>query len=149
MRRWPTQVSLQTRPIKAWARVLFAAHGNVFVPNDVFNRVGVAQGGAQSAEGFVLTGFKRVAVQTFEFNANRKVVALVLAIEAGHPGMPCPVIAAHQLPQLALSADEKMGRDLLDDLHDGSGLAIKIVTVMFDSETMWSESRIMTHIVFM
>ena len=44
---------------------------------------------------------------------------------------------------------EKVGRDLLDDLRDDSGLAVKIVTVMFDSETMWSESRSMTHIVLM
>ena len=36
---------------------------------------------------------------------------------------------------------EKVGRDLLDDLRDDSGLAVKIVTVMFDSDTMWSESR--------
>jgi len=99
-------------PIKTRAGVLFAARSDVFVAPDVCNRIVVGQRGAQGAEGFVLVGFKSLAIQALQFNANGEIVAIVLAVEARHPGMPSPVIAADQLPQLALSADEKMGRNL-------------------------------------
>ena len=88
---------------------MFAARSNVFVAPDVCNRIVVGQRGAQSAEGFVLAGFKSLAIQSLQFNANGEVVAIVLAIEARYPGMPSPVIATHQLPQLALPANEKVG----------------------------------------
>lgn len=100
------------RPIKTRAGVLFAARCNVFVAPDVRNRIVVGQCGAQGAEGFVLAGFKSLAIQSLQFNANGEIVAIVLAIEVGNPSVPCPVIATHQLPQLAFSADEKMGRNL-------------------------------------
>ena len=65
----------------------------------------------------------------------------------------CALVVAPVTGEYGAATDEgsieKVGRDLLDDLRDDSGLAVKIVTVMFDSETMWSESRSMTHIVFM
>ena len=110
--RGPTQALLQMRPIKAGTRVLLAAWRNVFVACDVCNWIGVGQGGAQGAQGFVLAGLKSVAIQTLQFNANGKIIALVLTLEAGHPRMPSPVFATDRLPQLALSADEKMGRNL-------------------------------------
>ena len=44
---------------------------------------------------------------------------------------------------------ERASRDLLDDLRDESGMLVKPVTVMFDAETMWSESRGLTHNVYM
>ena len=91
---------------------MFAARRNVFVAPDVCYRIVVGQRGAQGAEGFVLAGFKSLAIQALQFNANGEIVAIVLAIEARHPGMPSPVIATHQLPQLALSPDKKMGRNL-------------------------------------
>ena len=65
----------------------------------------------------------------------------------------CALVVAPVTGEYGAATDEgsieKVDRDLLDDLRDDSGLAVKIVTVMFDSETMWSESRSMTHIVFM
>ena len=65
----------------------------------------------------------------------------------------CALVVAPVTGEYGAATDEgsieKVGRDLLDDLRDDSGLAVKIVTVMFDAETMWSESRSMTHIVFM
>lgn len=44
---------------------------------------------------------------------------------------------------------EKATRDLLDDLRDDSGVLVKPITFMFDVETMWSESRLLSHNVFM
>ena len=65
----------------------------------------------------------------------------------------CALVVAPVTGEWGAAADEgsieKVGRDLLDDLRDDSGLAVKIVTLMFDSETMLSERRSMTHIVFM
>ena len=100
------------RPIKAGTRVLFAAWRNVFMACDVCNWIGVGQTRAQGAQGFVLAGLKSMAIQSFQFNAYGEIIALVLALEAGHPRMPSPVIATDHLPQLTLSADEKVGRDL-------------------------------------
>ena len=97
------------RPIKTRAGVLFAARSDVFVASDVCNRIVVGQRGTQGAQGFVLAGFKSLAIQAFHFYANGEIVAIVLTVEARHPGMPSPVIATDQLPQLALSANEKMG----------------------------------------
>lgn len=59
-----------------------------------------------------------------------------------------PVVGEHGT---AYSDDsiEKAGRDWLDDLRDDTGLIVKPVTIMFDSATMWSETRGLTHLVYL
>lgn len=44
---------------------------------------------------------------------------------------------------------EKVGRDLCDELRDESGMVVKPIAILFDAETMWSDSRGLSHTVYM
>jgi hypothetical protein len=54
---------------------------------------------------------KTLALQTFELDADRKVVAICSFTVARHARMPSALIAANELNQLAATTDEKMRRD--------------------------------------
>lgn len=108
----PAELLLKVHPIEAWAGVLFAAGGDVFMPGDVANRVAQRQPMAQLRELPVLRRLKDAALQTFQFNAHRKVVAVGPATPLGRAGVPGSGIGSNKLHQLAVAANQKVRRDL-------------------------------------
>lgn len=66
---------------------------------------------AQKSQLPVLGVFKGIAFKTFKFNADRVVVAIASAPVFGLPGVPGAVIAAHKLPQRAITANVEVRRD--------------------------------------
>ena len=55
---------------------------------------------------------KGLALQPFQLNADRVIVAIGAAPVFRPAGMPCPVIAADKLPECAIAPDIEVGRDL-------------------------------------
>jgi hypothetical protein len=58
-----------------------------------------------------LQGLKGVAFQSLEFNANRVVVAVLLAPISRLASMPCSVVATDKLPNFASPLNEKVRRN--------------------------------------
>ena len=67
---------LQKSPIKPCARVCFAARCNVFMPCNVFNGILILKAFAECGESGVLNRFKETALNAFQLNPNRVVVAI-------------------------------------------------------------------------
>jgi len=86
--------------------------GNVLVSGQVLNGIVLQEAGTKSTQGFVLLCLKTFALQAFEFNANGVIVAVVPSAVMGHACVPGFVVTTDHLNQFALSADEKVGRDL-------------------------------------
>ena len=75
-------------------------------------RVTLPQSGAQGCKTFVLRRLKRVSLQAFELYANGKIVAIVAAVEARLPRVPCALAGSDKLPQLTISANVEVRGDL-------------------------------------
>ena len=110
--RLPATRALKTWPIKARPRIIFALRRDVLMTGNMGNGVVLANACAQRIERFVLFWLKRLALQAFEFNANGVIVAVSASTVVRDAGMPRSLVAAHQLDQLAVPADEKMRRHL-------------------------------------
>ena len=63
-------MALQKAPIKPTAGVGLAPRGDVFMSGNVCNRVALCQCRQQREQRGVLQGFKAIAFQPFQFNAN-------------------------------------------------------------------------------
>ena len=120
----PATRALKTWPIKAHSRIIFALWRDVLMTGNMGNGVVLANARAQRIERFVLFWLKRLPFEAFEFNANGVIVAVSATTVARGTGMPRSIVAAHQLDQLAVPADEKMRRHLesLDVFEIGMGV---------------------------
>ena len=129
MHRQLLQALLQACPVKTGAGVLLAAWGNVFMPGNVGDGVVGSQGLAQLLQGLVLGGIKLPAFQTFELNANRKIIAVAAPAPLRCARVPSAVVAAHKLPHHALACDEEVGRNLQppNALKVGVGIPVELV----------------------
>ena len=105
----PSERSLHLRPIESASRVRFSARRDVFVPRHVFDRVLRGNGCAEARCGFILLRFEDAALKSLEFNSDRVVIAIAPTSVFRSTGMPCPVVATHELPQLAIASDVKVG----------------------------------------
>ena len=83
----------------------------MLMSGDMGNRISLEDGCAQAGKRFILQCFKSTAFQSFEFNANRVVIALALTPVSGWAGMPGAVVATDELPKIAGTADEKVCRN--------------------------------------
>ena len=72
----PAQQVLKVRPAKARSGIGLAAGGDVLVACDVGDGVALCKIGAQVGQGVVLGGLERGALQPFELDADRIVIAL-------------------------------------------------------------------------
>lgn len=79
------------------------------MPRHMGNRVAMLQVLAQAGQLDVLSVFKRVSLQTLEFNANRVIVAVVPPSVAGLSCVPSPVLGADKLPQASIASNIKVG----------------------------------------
>ena len=70
--------------------------------SDVCDRVVPVQGQAQAAQLIVLGVLEHIALQAFEFDADRVVIALGTSSVLGLSGMPGPIVGADKLPQTAV-----------------------------------------------
>src|SRR5512145_2156331 len=106
----PAEFALQQGPFEAGAWVLLAHGRDVFVPRDVPDRIVLGDRRAHRRERLVLRGFEAAAFQPFELDAHGIVVAVLAPAVARGAGMPGPVVAAHELQQRAVAADEEVRR---------------------------------------
>ena len=81
----------------------------MLVPGDVVHRVLRGDGAAKLLQGLVLGGFEAQAFQAFQLYANGVVVAAIAPAPLAYAGMPGTVVAADELPDLALARDKEMG----------------------------------------
>jgi hypothetical protein len=77
---------------------------------NVHNGVALHDVPTQPLQTGILSVFKPIAFQTFQFNANAVIVTVVSAPVARHAGMPGTVIATDTLPKRAIASNEKMRR---------------------------------------
>ena len=68
-------------------------------------------GFAKLLQGDVLRGLKTQSFQTFEFDADGVVIAAIAAAPLRHSRMPGTIVAADELPDLALASNKEVGRD--------------------------------------
>jgi hypothetical protein len=102
------QQILQASPVEAWAGVLFPAGRKVFMPSDVRDGVVASQILAKSCQAPVLGVFKEIALEAFEFNADRIVVAIGSPTVLRWPCMPGALVATDELPKRAIAANVKV-----------------------------------------
>src|SRR6186713_2222748 len=84
----PAELAPQQRPIEARTRVVLAPGRDVLVARHVADRVVLPQRGADHRQLLVLRRFEGLALQPFQFDADRVVVALRAAAVAGLPRVP-------------------------------------------------------------
>ena len=115
--------------MKPGPRIQFSARRYVLMAGHVGQRVLLRHGGDQVGQGLVLHGGEGVALQALEFHANGVVVAVVPPPVARWAGVPSAVVATDKLPQAAVTADEKVGRDLQapDGLEVRVGVPVELV----------------------
>ena len=78
------------------------------MPPDVSEGILLAQTLSQFCERRVLSILIGQRVGTFKLNANREIIALLTAVQGGHPSMPGASIAGHKLCDMTLTVNEKM-----------------------------------------
>ena len=80
----------------------------MFMTCDMSDRVTRGERGAQTRQSIVLGGLERFAFQPFQLDSDGEIVAVVAPQVLRSPGVPGPVVATDELPEVALAADEKM-----------------------------------------
>ena len=78
------------------------------MPDRVFQWELHGQYRQQRNQTFVLFWCERIAIQTFEFNADGKVIAIGASCVRGFTRMPCTMVTTDKLQQLAPTANEEM-----------------------------------------
>ena len=74
--RFKARTALQKSPVEARAWIVFSPHRDVLVPRDMLNWIFQSDGRQQGAEGVILGWLKLLAFQPFQFNSDRKIVAV-------------------------------------------------------------------------
>ena len=69
-----------------------------------------AQQSREFGKSHVLRVLERQFVAAFEFDAERKIIALLPVLPAGNSGMPGALCAGHKLDQFAIASDQEMRR---------------------------------------
>jgi hypothetical protein len=72
----------------------------------------VLQVAAQLGQALVLGIFESVALQAFQLDAHRIVIAIAFASVFRGPGVPGAVVAADKLPKRAVASDQEVRRHL-------------------------------------
>jgi hypothetical protein len=98
----------QALPVKARSRIAFAAWRNVLMARHMCNGVVPMQVQAQTTQLLILGVFEHIALQAFEFDPNRVVIALGATSVFGLTGMPGPIVGADKLPQAAVTPNIKV-----------------------------------------
>ena len=98
----------QALPVKARSRIAFAAWRNVLMARNMCNGVVSVQVQAQPTQLLILSVLEHIALQAFEFNTDRVVIALGATSVFGLTGMPGPIVGADKLPQAAVTPDIKV-----------------------------------------
>ena len=93
----------QALPVKACSRIAFAAWRNVLMARHMCNGVVSMQVKAQTTQLLILGVLEHIALQAFEFDANRVVIALGAASVLGLTGVPGTIVGADKLPQAAVT----------------------------------------------
>ncbi len=140
--RGKSRYLFQPCPIEAWAGVLLSAGGDVFMPCQIGDGVVLPQSPAKIHQALVLGLFKGVALQAFEFNADRIVIALGASTVVGLPRMPGAVVTAHELPKRAVPADVKVRRDLQPP--DGLEIRVGIPVELVGEQTLHGIATVLT-----
>src|SRR6218665_176489 len=125
----PAQRALQLRPVEPGAGVLLAPRRDMLVAGDMCYRVAQRNVPAQHGQCPVLGRLEVQALQTFEFDADRVVIALAAPTVGRLSCMPGAPIAVDELLRLAAAGDEKMCGDLqaAQVLVVGMGLRVQPV----------------------
>lgn len=97
-------------PIEMRPGIRLASGRYVAVTDDVGNRIDRAQQLHERQQHSVLRRRKRNIIRTLKFDANRKIVAVLAPAPVGYAGMPRAQGAGHELQQLAVAADQQVGR---------------------------------------
>ena len=105
----PSGEVLEFCPVKACAWVCFAARGDVFGACDVFDWVVRGYAFCELGQGLVLGCFEGVAFESFEFDADGVVVAIVAPAPVGCACVPCAVVATDELLDVACALYDKVG----------------------------------------
>src|SRR5689334_6163039 len=98
--RGPPQLAAQRGPVESIARVALAPRRHMFVPGDVTDGVMLCSRREQGGQGFVLRELERCALDALQLDADREVVAVLPPLPRRSAGVPRPVVAAHELPEL-------------------------------------------------
>ena len=83
----------------------------MFVASDIADRVMRRNGFAKLLQGKVLRGLKSQALQTFQLDTDGVVIAAIAATPLRQSRMPGTIVAADELPDLALASNKEVGRD--------------------------------------
>jgi len=97
-------------PVKAWAGVRLAPRRNIAVAHHRLQRIVAAQLSEQPIEGPILDALEGGMVAALELDADGEVVAVLPPQPVRNAGVPCPPRARNELDQLAVTADEEVGR---------------------------------------
>ena len=81
----------------------------MFVSAHLFHRVVLRDGRQQCRQTFVLFAGELIAIDAFEFNADREIVAIAATQVLGFTGVPGPRVTADKLNQIAGTPNIKMG----------------------------------------
>lgn len=76
------------------------------------NRVALSQCGNKLIEHFVLRCFKVALITTFQFDADREIVATLATLPTRDSRVPGTAVTRYELYQLSIAANEKMRRNL-------------------------------------
>lgn len=105
----------------------------------------------QGKKGVVLGDFKKGGIVAFEFDAHRKIVAVVAAQEFRGTGMPRAVIGTDKLDQIAIALDQEVGRypQVGDRLEIGVSSGVKLPQKKLFNECpsvlVWGKADAMNH----
>lgn len=80
----------------------------------------------QLGEAGILSVFKRFAFQSFEFDADRIVVAIAATAIVRNACMPGTCIAVHELPYRAIALDIEMARNLKTSYTEEVGVQFPV-----------------------
>lgn len=100
----------ESRPVEKWTGVGLATGSDVLMTGHIGQRIPPAQGVGERRQHFVLKVGEGLEVGSLELDADGKVVAALSSMEAGHAGMPGPVIGRDELDQSTVALDDEMGR---------------------------------------
>ena len=113
---------LNTRPFEAASRVEFSSRCNMLMARKVSHGIVLENGGAQTAQGFVLAVFKKAAFDALEFDANGIIIALASSAIRGDSRMPRALVTADELPQFSIAPNIEVARHL----HPFDALEVRV-----------------------
>ncbi len=108
---------------------------------DMGNRVTLKDGATQATQLCVLGVLEGIAFESFEFNANGIIVAIISSAVTGNAGMPSTVIATDKLQEFTGAEDEKMRRYL--DAPDALEIRVLVPIKLIGKQVLYMVSAIL------